>query len=316
MVNSKYLSLPVLLLVVCLTSACSVRQMAIDNLGDALANGGSTFACDEDPQLIKESVPFSLKLIESLLAESPQHEGMLLAAARGFTQYSYAFVHQEADELELTDADKGSLEKKRAAKLYLRARNYGLRGLAVRHPGFEKALRGNTSGTMAVMTRADVPLLYWTAVSWGAAISLSKDNPDLVADQPLLQAMIDRALELEPSYDRGSIHSFLIAYEPSRIGAKEGAETRSRSHFEQVIRLSDGKLASPYVSLAETISLKNQNRKEFEELLNRALAVDPDILPESRLANLIAQRRARWLMSQVNDLFVEAIPEESSTPQP
>src|SRR5882762_1488437 len=81
-----------------LTPGCSVKRMAVNKVGDALAGGGTTFSSDDDPELIKSAVPFSLKLMESLLAESPRHRGLLLAACSGFTQYSFAFVNQEADE--------------------------------------------------------------------------------------------------------------------------------------------------------------------------------------------------------------------------
>ena len=84
-------------------AGCSVRKFAINKLGDALSGSGTTFASDDDPELVKSAVPFSLKLIESLLAESPRHEGLLLAACSGFTQYGYAFVKQESDEMEDKD---------------------------------------------------------------------------------------------------------------------------------------------------------------------------------------------------------------------
>ena len=82
------LSVPFVLLLVFWSTGCSVRRYAINKLGDALADTGTTFASDDDPELIRGALPFSLKLIESLLAESPRHQGLLLAAASGFTQYS------------------------------------------------------------------------------------------------------------------------------------------------------------------------------------------------------------------------------------
>src|SRR5262245_34325609 len=86
------------LLVAALTNGCSIRRIAVNKLGDALAGGGTTFATDDDPELVKAAVPFSLKLMESLLEENPSHRGLLQASASGFTQYSYAFVQQDADE--------------------------------------------------------------------------------------------------------------------------------------------------------------------------------------------------------------------------
>jgi predicted anti-sigma-YlaC factor YlaD len=64
-------------------------------------------------------------------------------------------------------------------------------------------------------------------------------------------------------------------------------------------------MASPFVTYAETVSVQKQNRVEFESLLKRALAVDPDSRPEWRLSNLIMQRRARWLLSREDALFLE-----------
>src|SRR3954453_18854429 len=84
-------------------SGCSFKRFAVNQVGNALAGGGTTFASDDDPELVKAAVPFSLKLMESLLAESPRHEGLLFATASGFTQYSYAFVQQDADEMEGKD---------------------------------------------------------------------------------------------------------------------------------------------------------------------------------------------------------------------
>jgi len=103
--------------------------VAVNKVGDALAGSGSTFASDDDPELVKAAVPFSLKLMESLLAESPRHKGLLFATASGFTQYSYAFVQQDADEMEDKDVTGAAHLRARARRLYLRARNYGLRGL-------------------------------------------------------------------------------------------------------------------------------------------------------------------------------------------
>ena len=294
----------VVLLACFLAAGCSIRKMAVNKLGDALAAGGTTFASDDDPELVKAAVPFSLKLMESLLAESPKHKGLLFATASGFTQYAYAFVQQDADEMEEKDLAAATEIRGRARKLYLRARNYGLRGLEVRHPGFGKGLR-RSPGTAARAARGnDVPLLYWTAVSWAAAIGDSKDNPDLIGDLPIVEALIDRALELNESYDHGAIHSFLITYELSRQGAEGKPEERARKHFDRATELCGGQLAGPLVALAEAVAVRNQNATQFKELLNRALAINPDAKPEWRLVNLVMQRRARWLLSRIDELFL------------
>jgi predicted anti-sigma-YlaC factor YlaD len=124
-----------------LISGCSIKKFAANRVGDALAGGGTTFASDEDAELVKAAAPFSLKLMESVLAETPKHKGLLAAASSGFTQYAYAFVQQEAEEMEEQDIQASLEMGQRARKLYLRARDYALRGLDTAHPGFIEQLR-------------------------------------------------------------------------------------------------------------------------------------------------------------------------------
>jgi predicted anti-sigma-YlaC factor YlaD len=297
--------LALLLAFVAATTGCSIKKIAANRLGDSLASGGTTFASDDDPELVGEALPFSLKLMESLLAESPQHRGLLLAACSGFTQYSFVYVQVPEEEAENQDLAKADLLRLRARHLYIRARNYGLRDLAIKRPGFEDELRKEPKAAVRQTGLKDVPALYWTAVSWGAAISVSKDDPEMIADQPVVEALIDRALELNPDYDSGAIHNFLITYESVRRTASGDFTPRSRKHFERAVELTSGESAAPYVALATTVSVSKQDPEEFESLLKKALAVNPDARPEWRLTNLVMQRRARWLLSREDELFVK-----------
>jgi predicted anti-sigma-YlaC factor YlaD len=233
---------------------------------------------------------------------------MLFAAASGFTQYSYGWVQEPADETEETDLDKANEMHTRARKLYLRAKDYGIRGLEAKHKNFAARLKENPAKALVGMKKADVPLLYWTALSWGAAIALSKDHPELVAQQPQVEALIDGAYALDPDYEHGAIDQFLISYEGARQGAEGDFVARCKEHFDRAVRLSEGHLASPYVSYAESVSAQKQNRLEFDRLLHQALAVNPDEKPEWRLSNLIMQRRARWLLAREDQLFLEPSP--------
>jgi predicted anti-sigma-YlaC factor YlaD len=288
----------ILILALMLSVGCSVKRYAVNQAGNAMAGTGGTFASDNDPELIREAVPFALKLQESLLAESPNHPGLLLATTSGFTQYGYAFIQQDADELESTNLAAANALRVRARNLYLRARDYGLRGLQVKDRGFDKAVRE--------ATKRDVPLLYWTAAAWGSAISVSKNNPDLVADLPKVEALIDRALALDEAFDHGAIHSFLINYEMARPGVRaDAAAARAKQHFERAMQLTGGQLASPLVAYAEAVCIQKQQRAEFEKLLKQALVIDVDQKVEWRLTNLIMQRRAKWLLSRTDELFVE-----------
>ena len=284
---------------------CSVRQLAVNSVGDAIAQGGAAFSSDDDPELVRAAAPFSLKLIESLLAESPEHQGLLLAASRGFTQYAYAFLQQEAEEAEAHNLAQASQLEDRARRMYRRARDYGLRGLALNRPDFEDRLRADPRRAAAALPVADVPLLYWTAAAWGARIGLSKDQPDVLGELPIVEALMDRALELDESFERGAIHSFMIGYESVRQDRAGDPALRARRHFARAMQLSGGTDAAPLLALAEAVCVPQQRRAEFEALLKQALSIDLDRYPENRLANLVSQRRARWLLARAERLFTD-----------
>ena len=126
---------------------------------------------------------------------------------------------------------------------------------------------------------------------------------------PKVEALIDRTLELNESYNSGAIHSFMIAFEMSRPEGRGDPESGARRHFDRAMALNGGQLAGPLVSLAESVAVKRQDLAEFKSLLNRALAINPDAKPEWRLENLIMQRRARWLLARSDDLFLTPGPQ-------
>ncbi len=286
-----------------LASGCSIQRFAANKVADTLAAGGTTYSADDDPELIGAALPFSLKLMESVLASTPEHRNLLSATAAGFTQYAYAFVQQEADAVALQDTDRAWVAWNRARKLYLRARDYGLRGLDVAVPGFGAGLRTDPAATVAGAGPAEVDLLYWTAASWAAAIALGKDDPSLVADLPLVSALIDRASAVDPDWDHGAIHSFLVTYEmarPDATGTFDERAVDARRHFDRAIELSQGKAAGPYVSWAESVCLPREDRACFDEMLQAAMKINPDDEPATRLANTIFQRRAAWLIANAD----------------
>jgi len=293
-----------LILFAALGSGCSVRNVALNGLGGALAASGSGFGSDDDPDLIRAAAPFSLKLMESVLAEAPRHAGLLAAASSGFAQYSFAFVHLDADEIEGRDVAAARALRNRARALYHRARDYGLRALEVQHRGFRAQLATEPRSALAHLSRDDSIPLYWTTVAWTAAISLSKDSPSAIAGLRVVDLMVERLRELDLDMDHGGLHAFLISYEMGRPGARS-PEGRARLHFEQATRLSAGQKAGPYVAYAESVCVALQNRREFVAMLERATAIDPAAHPEWRLENAVMQRRARWLLTQADQLFID-----------
>jgi hypothetical protein len=282
-----------------ISAGCSATGL----LADAMARSGTVYSSDDDPELVRDAIPFALKTMEGVLVEEPEHEGLLIALAGGFTQYAYAFVREDAEAMARVDIDRSLETQRRALRLFLRARAYAIRALDVRHPRFAERL--GAGDALIDMTKDDVPALYWTAASWALAIASAKDQPELLADFPLVEKVARRALELDPTWNGGALHEFFISFEAA---SPNGSRDRARKHFDEAVALSGGTKVGPYVSLAEGVSVKEQKAAEFRDLIARALAVDVEARPEYRLANTIMQRRAKRLSASSEDLFFE--PEE------
>lgn len=288
-----------------LATSCSVNKFVAGKVANSLTSGPDTFANDDDPELIKDALPFGLKTMESLLQTVPRHRGLLLSLCRGYTSYAAAFVQSDADALESTDYDKAVALRVRARKLYQRALGYGLRGLALDHKGIVEGLHQDPAKAAGVLRKEELPMIYWTAAAWGSAISLGKDQPAMLADLPAVTALMQRGLALDERWDGGALHEAMIILE-ARPAAMGGSVERARSHFERAVALSNGTKPGPYVTMAQNVSVMTQNRHEFVDLLHKALAIDPDREPSQRLVTLVIQQKARDLLSRTDELFLEA----------
>lgn len=285
-------------------SGCSVRRFAINKVGDAIASGGSTYESDDDLELVQGALPFGLKLIESLLAESPKHKGLLFAAAQGFTSYAYLTVQQDLDRTRDSDLDKAKQLQARVRRLYTRAHRYGIAGLEVSHAGFGAKLEQAPIPAVMVLNKQDLPLTYWTAASLGLAISASRDDVSMLARIPEVEALINRALELDEKWRDGALHEFSIVLAAAKAGQPD-YERMSR-HYQRALELSRGKSAGLYVAYAEAASVPRQQKDEFQNLLEKALSIPLEDNKDVRLLNEVAQRRARWLLDRSDDLILSS----------
>lgn len=284
-------------------TGCSVRGLAVSGLADALAQSAEVYARDDDPELVRDALPFALKTVEGLLLEEPENETLLLTACSGFTQYANAFIESEARALEDVDYSRALELRERAFRMYLRARDYGLRLLELRHAGLGPRLRTEPYAAVQGLRADDTAAAFWTGAAWGGAVSTGLERPEVIADLDAVRALLGRVLELDEDFGGGAAHEAMIAIEalPETMG---GSVAEARDHFRRAVELTEGRSAGPFVSLAVSVALPAQDRDEFEELLHRALAVDRDGVPELRLANTLAQRRARALLAQADELFL------------
>jgi len=297
-----------LLLAVAVLSSCSLNRLAVRAVAGMLGGSGEStvFTGDDDPELVGDALPLALKIYESLLASDPANASLALSTGQAFTMYGFAFVQAPADLLPDSEIDQKLAATARAKKLFLRAREYAMRAMELRRKGFRAAVeKGNTAAALALAKPADIDYLYWLGASWLAAFSADPFDMKLLVALPVPQALLEQVLAWNDGYGDGAVHDLFITFYASVPAELGGSEKRARNHFARAVALSRGLSAGPYLSLASSVSVKNQDAREFRELLGKALAIDVDAEPKNRLQNVISQRKARVMLERIGDYFLE-----------
>jgi len=291
----QQLNLAILVSLAILLGGCSPRHLIVQGIGNELANQGD--ADEEDLGLAREASAFYLKLSESLLRESPGNLKLAQAVAGGFTQYAFAFVAFEAERIETKDAKAAQVLNERAKRIYLRAHLHAMAALEASSPGFAGALAQPDAKQWPVLRESQIGAAYWAAASWGAAIALSKDNPDAVADLPVAYRLASLAWKASPGFGDGALVSLMGSFESSRPG---GSLPLAATYFDAAIAAGVGKSAGAFVAKAEGIALPAGDRKTFEALLQQALNASA---ARRTVANAAMRERALWLLATADDLF-------------
>lgn len=295
------------LLATFLVASCSLEKMALKKVAGMLSSSssGSVFTSDNDPDLVGDALPFALKLYESLLASIPDHEGLRLTTGSLYIMYANAFIQTPADMTPRREIETKEALLKRAKNLYLRGRDILLVALEKKNPSLLNQLKEREhEEALAPFGANDIPFLYWTAMGWLGAVAADPFDMKLLLTLPQAGALMKRVVALDPDYGRGAVDTFYVAYYGSLPDYMGGDLVKARDHFERAVAAAGEGDTSPLLVMAMTVSVKEQNSTEFKDLLERLLAVDPDAYPENRLVNLLNQRKARWLLQNIEDFFV------------
>ncbi len=274
--------------------ACSVRQHLLQQAADEISQQSVE---EEDIGLAREASAFYLKVAEGLLRALPQHLPLAQSVTSGLTQYAYAFLSTEADRVESQSLSQAQALRERAARMFERAKNQGLRTLTLQDPDLLKPMDPSLSVKQSPIKPEAVGLAYWTAAAWGGQISLSTDSPEVVADLPLAASLAHKAWQVDPRYGDGALASLMGTLELARPG---GSRPRALQYFDQAIEVSRGQSPGPWVAKAEGWAQDQQDRAAFEAWLNKAMEVSAG---KRDLSSQIMRERAQWLLTQADSIF-------------
>lgn len=313
-----------------LASCKTIERKAVRSVADMLSSpeGSGAFTSDDDPQLIADSLPLALKLYEIILDKDPGNADLAAATGKNFVMYSGAFVQMPTDMLDdmyWREADEG---RKRAKKLYRRGRDYLLQALYLRHEEFQSHLEAEEyEEAMALLEESDADTAHWAGMAWLGMAGTDPFDMELATTLDVAAMLLYRSLELNES--NAGIHDIMIQLQlslPSSIlvnmrsrnpgiagfmdeyyssaGVDGDSRNRAFYHYYRALALSEGTDPSPHLTMASAVSIKEQDVNSFRDYLDKALQIDPEANPDTRLMVLIYQDKARWMLENMENFFL------------
>tara|TARA_B100000700_G_C15033348_1_gene851599 strand:- start:581 stop:1417 length:837 start_codon:yes stop_codon:yes gene_type:complete len=218
-------------------------------------------------------------------------------------EYAFGVIMEESDRLIDEDYFLALHGYKKANKLFTESKLLSISILNESYPNFNDWLK-NISEIQ--FKPDDVYDLYWLAAAIGGAIKSSRGNPFELVNLPKVGKLIKTAIKLDPDWGQGALFSAMMSFTVTRTDLSGDALVDStRYYFDRAITISDSLDASPFITFAESIDKPLQNKEGFQMNLNYVLSMDAGKNSKFELGNLIAQKRAKWLLSKTNEYFLE-----------
>lgn len=283
---------------------CGLKKMTTRTVGAISFDGAVLLESERDVDIARDSTIPLIKSLEVFSAGDPHDCRYLALLAKSYGQYAFAFFEEDMIRYRGRDDARARQSEERADWFYGRGKDYGLKALATKG-ATKKAIEATVAEferALGAWGRADVPVLFWTAFAWGNWINLHRDDPAVFVDTPRVQALAERAVALDPAYSYGGALALLGALHASRPPMLGGDYAKARDYFDRAVATEPRYLMNK-VMAAQHLAVQCKDRGMFERLLREVLAADAAVLPEQRLANELAKRRAALLMERIEEYF-------------
>jgi hypothetical protein len=265
-----------------LIQGCAVKSNMMTSLSKSILN-------NNDLNMVASGAPAYLIMVDSLIDQDPDSAEMLSSGARLYAAYSDVFV---------TDKD-------RKKKLVDKAMDYALQSICaaqsdacdLKDQPFEQF-----NAVVDDMDEDELPYLFTLGNAWGSWIMAHKDDFNALADIARIEAIMNRVIELDDTYNDGAAYLYLgtlATFLPPALGGKP---EQGKHYFEKAISICEGKNLMAKVVYAKLYAKMMFDRQLFDKLLKEVMETDPNI-DGYTLINTYAQQQARQLLDDADDYF-------------
>lgn len=282
MSKTLWIVLTLSLLTGCASLISSATSRMADNISLAILN-------QDDPATVRDGAPAYLLMLDGLIEGDPENTDLLLAGARLYGSYTNAFVDDES----------------RAQRLANKSLHYARTALCV-----ENALLCAASAeklepfknALAKTASSKLTTLYGFGSAWASWIQMNSSDWNAVADLAKVEALFERCIELDESYDGGSAHVYLGVIKSILPAAVGGKPEVARQHFERALEISAGENLMINVLMAKHYARNVFDQELHDTLLTSVKAAEADY-SGYRLINSLAKLEADKLLAESADFF-------------
>ena len=273
----------ILLSVILFCSSCVPRTLIVDH-----------------PKIVSLYFEKKIKSLERKKSLSTEQKRLLLKTK---VEYGFGVLLEESDRILDHDYNLGVKKSQEAHIVFSDAKKVGNSILIISYPKLDSWLSGETDLQFKIN---DVSDLYWLAAAYGGAIKSSRGNPFDVVKLPVVKKLLITAIALDPKWGKGALYSAMMSYTSSRPDlSSDMLKDSANYYFNKAVSVSDSLDASPFMTYAESIHKPFQNRAGYINKLNFVINMDVKKNTQFELSNIIAQKRAKWLLSKTNETFLE-----------
>ena len=292
-------------------SGCNLEKIAADSTVKVAAAGADGFNGFWDYEIFGAAVPSAILQSEALVHISPNNQDLLTGLAKSYITYSYGWLQ---DRWEIAD-DRGDFEQAdelegRIYHMYRRAAQLSLRAVRLRDKQgkLDEKLKAHKLDELKAYLRQtfteheDVAALYYAGLAWGSAIANSGGDMNQLADAPFARSLLERSVELDPTYADAGRLGVLGTVEASFPELFGGNLETARAYYDRALEVCKRRNHLIVLSYAKVYAVAKQDRALFLKLLHEVLDT-PDLGSDIRMTNKVARHRAKRYIKKVNDWF-------------
>jgi hypothetical protein len=271
--------------------------LVLSGCGQLVSNAKKEFAEDlsatmleqNDPETVKQAVPAYLILVSSMIKGDPDNVDLLISGSKLYGAYASVFVEDRMRKKRLSTL---SFDYAHHAFCIHKPVACDIRGLS--YYEFEQAL--------TQFGEEDTAVLFALGSAWAGWLQAHSADWNAVAELPRIQAIIQRVLELEPTFSNGDAYLYMAVMQSFLPPAMGGKPELARKNFEQAVKVSDGTNLMAKLLFAEKYARLVFDRELHDELLRQVIdtRIEQD---DSTLINSIAQYKAKVLLEKSDEYF-------------